>query len=101
VDAERKEERNILACPDMHFGMSFEDFVEKGCDLPGRQIDRHLRSQRWFLHDDRVFPTFVGKMERFPDDWQRLREMIHVLGEAGHANKAAFGADYASHCTSA
>ena len=100
VDAERKGERNILACHGIHFGTSFEDFVDRVCDLPDRRIDRHLRAQVWFLHDEQgLIPTFVGKMECFPDDWQRLRETIPVLGEVGHANKAAFGADYVSHYT--
>lgn len=100
VDAERKGERNILACHGICFGMSFEDFVERVCGLPDSRSDRHLRSQAWFLHDEQgLIPTFIGKMEHFPADWQRLREIIPILGAVGHANKAAFGVDYASHYT--
>lgn len=100
VEAEREGERNILRCHGMHFGMSFEAFVERVCALRDEQIDRHLRSQAWFLADERgLVPTFVGRLEHFADDWVRLRELIPALGEIGHINRAAFGMNHAEHYT--
>jgi dermatan 4-sulfotransferase 1 len=100
VDAEREGERNILRCHGMHFGISFEAFVERVCELPDARIDRHLRSQAWFLADERgLLPTFIGRMENFSDDWAQLREQLPALGDIGHVNRAAFGIDHAEHYT--
>lgn len=100
VEAERAGERNILRCHGMHFGMSFEAFVERVCTLRDEQIDRHLRSQAWFLADGRgLVPGFVGHLEHFADDWVRLRALIPALGEISHINRAAFGMNHAEHYT--
>lgn len=100
VEAEREGARNILRCHGMHFGMSFEAFVERVCELPDSAIDRHLRSQAWFLADEQgLVPTFVGRMERFAEDWAALRERIPALGDIGHVNRAAFGMKHSEHYT--
>ena len=100
VEAEREGARNILRCHGMHFGMSFEAFVERVCELPDHRIDRHLRSQAWFLADGQgLLPTFVGRMECFAEDWGRICDTVPALGAIGHINRAAFGMQHAEHYT--
>lgn len=98
VNAERLGQKNIFSCHDMYFGMSFEDFVERVCSLDDRHIDRHLRSQAWFLTDEQgLIPGFIGRLECFAEDWQRLRESVPALGDIGHRNRAAGDVDFRSH----
>lgn len=98
VDAERLGRKNILSCHGIRFGMSFDAFVERVCSLDDGHIDRHLRSQAWFLTDEQgVIPHFIGHLESFPQDWQRLCEQLPVLGAVGHRNRAAGDTDFRSH----
>ena len=95
VDAERKGEKNILRCHGMHFGMSFKDFVVRVSELADNQIDRHMRSQAWFLADAQgLLPQYVGRLEDFNQHWSALRESLPVLGPVDHINKAAHAMDY-------
>nr|WP_301295369.1 sulfotransferase family 2 domain-containing protein [Pseudomonas nitroreducens] len=95
VDAEQQGLRNILRCHGMRFGMSFEDFVVRTCELDDRHIDRHLRSQAWFLTDGNgTIPGFIGRMESFAQDWNSLRDRLPCLGPVGHHNKAVGKTDY-------
>lgn len=48
-----------------------------------------------------IAPSFVGRLERFADDWQRLREKVSVLPEVGHRNLAAGAADFRSYYSDA
>lgn len=95
VDASRSGGKNIFRCHGMRFGMSFEEFIDVVCAIDDRHIDRHLRAQSWFLADSNgLLPTFVGKLESFSEDWERLRELLPVLGSVGHKNKAAGEVDH-------
>ncbi|MEP9319133.1 sulfotransferase family protein [Pseudomonas sp. LABIM340] len=95
VDAERIGGRNIFRCHGMGYGMSFEAFVQRVSELDDRHIDRHLRSQAWFLTDDQgLIPDIIGRIETFADDWNRLREQFPCLGPVGHRNKTAGQADF-------
>lgn len=97
VDGEKYGRRNIFRCHGMPYGMSFSDFVRRVHQLEDHQLDRHIRSQAWFLADARgVLPQFVGRLERFSDDWQVLRQRLPVLGAVDHMNKAAFSMDHLS-----
>jgi dermatan 4-sulfotransferase 1 len=95
VDQERRGRRNIFSCNDIPFGISFEEFVERVCALPDRECERHIRSQAWFLSDaEGVVPTFLGKMETFNDDWERLRQSLPFLGTVRHINRGSHCQDY-------
>ncbi|MEL0167855.1 MAG: sulfotransferase family protein [Pseudomonadaceae bacterium] len=95
VDGEKFGRRNILRCHGMHYGMSFADFVRRVSELKDNQVDRHIRSQAWFLADEKgLLPQFVGQLERFGDDWQRLQAQLPTLGNVDHMNKAAFNMDH-------
>lgn len=87
VDAAAKGGENIFACHGIEFGMSFEAFVERVCALRDTELDRHLRSQAWFLSDDQgLIPDFVGKLEQFSSDWALLRQKLPQLEAVGHKN---------------
>lgn len=95
VDGGKYGRRNIFRCHGMHYGMSFADFVRRVHELKDHQVDRHIRSQAWFLSDEKgLLPRFVGHLERFSDDWELLREQLPILGPVEHMNKAAFNMDH-------
>lgn len=78
--------RNIFWNHGVKFGMEFAEFVELICEIPDGRIDRHLRSQSWFLtFDDQLIPHFIGKLEEFETDWGVLNERFK-LGETVHKN---------------
>lgn len=98
INAEREGRRNIFECNGLPFGISFEDFVRRVCAISDRSIDRHLRSQAWFLSDaSGLIPNYIGKLEQFNEDWERLREQLPMLGAVRHLNVASSGSDYLSH----
>ena len=102
LNARGEGRRNIFACHDLRFGMAFDEFVERVCDIDDRHIDRHLRSQSWFLTDDEgLIPDFIGHLESFNADWDRLRVDFPEFGAMPHLNVAAgdtdFLAKYSSH----
>lgn len=95
VRAEDGARRNIFSCHGMHDGMRFEAFVRRVAELQDEALDRHLRSQAWFLSDAAgLLPGFVGKLESFDEDWGILRERLPVLGDVPHKNKASHGMDF-------
>lgn len=71
--------RNIFAHMGMSPGMPFEDFVMRVAELKDHQIDRHLRSQHWFLtYEDKLFVDYIGKMENLSADWKELQTRFRV-----------------------
>ncbi len=95
VDGERYGRKNIFRCHGMPYGMSFASFVRRVSELEDREVDRHIRSQSWFLCDDKgLLPAYVGQLEQFAEHWALLRARLPVLGEVAHINKAAFQMDY-------
>ena len=54
---------HVLSNRDFYFGMDFTEFIDVLSNLPDDVIDRHLRSQSWFLCDKQgLLPDFVGKL---------------------------------------
>lgn len=97
VRSEDATKRNIFSCHGMHDGMPFGAFVRRVSELRDEELDRHLRSQAWFLSDAAgLLPGFVGKLESFDEDWQVLRERLPILGGVPHKNKASHGMDFLS-----
>ncbi|MBM7061183.1 sulfotransferase family 2 domain-containing protein [Pseudomonas sp. UL073] len=89
VGHERSGKRNILRCHGIEFGISFGEFVERVCQLPDDKLDRHLRSQSWFLRDKSgLVPEFIGRLERFEQDWTVLRKRVPCLGEVSERSQA-------------
>jgi len=78
--------KNIFSNHGIRLGMKFEDFVDIVCSLPDHKIDRHLRSQSWFLsYEGSVIPTFIGHLESFDKDWAELNKRFN-LGMPIHKN---------------
>ena len=64
---------------DIHFDMSFEQFVNRVAEIPDAKIDRHLRSQTFFLcKGDELMVDFIGKFESLLEDWQKLMEKLSL-----------------------
>ena len=72
-------EKNIFACHDINLNDSFDTFVDKICDIPDRDADRHFRSQSWFLiNEDQLLTDFVGKLENIESDWDYLSQRFKL-----------------------
>lgn len=82
--------RNIFSCHGVYDHMPFDAFARRVCELDDRQVDRHLRSQSWFLCDESgVIPNWIGKLENFSDDWNALQKKFPVLQPVPHRNKTS------------
>jgi dermatan 4-sulfotransferase 1 len=74
-------------------GDSFERVVEIVCDTPTNRMDVHVLPQTDILvHDGRIVPGFVGRVETMRADWDRLRALVQAqggrdLGELGPRKK--------------
>ncbi len=98
IKAPQRGQRNVFSCHGFEFGMSFDAFVEGVCAMEDRHLDRHLRSQAWFLCDSNgLMPDFIGHLESFGADWDRLSATIPTLGAIAHLNLAAGKADFLMH----
>jgi len=65
--------KNILINHGITLGVPFEEFVDIVCDIPDEKIDRHLRSQSWFLtFEGNLIPSYIGRLESFDEDWAVL-----------------------------
>jgi hypothetical protein len=66
----------------IRLGMPFADFVDIVCATPDPDSDVHLRSQAFIMVDskDRVFPDFIGYLERIKADWERLNAILTERG---------------------
>jgi dermatan 4-sulfotransferase 1 len=98
IKAPQRGQRNVFACHGLEFGMAFDAFVARVCAMEDRQLDRHLRSQAWFLCDSNgLIPNFIGHLESFNADWDQLTVMIPTLGPIDHLNLAAGKTDFLRH----
>jgi dermatan 4-sulfotransferase 1 len=75
VDPLATGQKNIFAKYDLALGCSFEEFVHRIVEIPDHEVDRHVRSQYWFVSEnDVLFPSFIGKLERFEKDWESVSQ---------------------------
>jgi dermatan 4-sulfotransferase 1 len=90
--ADRPHEKNIFSCHGMYRGMPFGEFIEIIADLGDDRIDRHLRSQSWFLRDGKgLLPNWIGRLESFNSDYEQLAEKFPSLrGALVHKNKSIY-----------
>ena len=81
--------KNIFACHNINLDDTFDTFVEKICDIPDIESDRHFRSQSWFLmNGTNLIPDFVGKLENMDTDWATLSDRFN-LPTIPHVNTTA------------
>lgn len=73
-------------------GMDFADFVARVAELPDECCDIHVRSQASILlHNGRLMPDFVGRVEHTDTDWEHVRYEVQMrcgrdLGELPQKN---------------
>lgn len=66
-------EKNIFINHGVTLGMSLEEFIDIVCGIPDEKIDRHLRSQSWFLtFKGKLIPHYIGHLESFAKGWSEL-----------------------------
>lgn len=73
-----------------HKEMGFEDFLSEIMNIPDEEADKHFRPQHCFLKNgDDLRPHFVGKLEHFSRDFQKVLDKIGTDQlEIAHANKS-------------
>lgn len=87
INPKRAGKKDVLSNRDFYHGMDFSAFVDVLVRLPDDVIDRHLRSQSWFLCDEQgLLPDYIGKLETFDRDWEYVRSR-YGLPEPIHWNK--------------
>lgn len=82
-------DKNIFACHGINFSDSFDTFVDKICEIPDSEADRHFRSQSWFLmNGNQRLIDFVGRLENMNEDWETLRQRFD-LPDIPHHNSTS------------
>jgi hypothetical protein len=71
INPKRAGKKEVLSNREFYYGMDFTEFVDVLVKLPDDIVDRHLRSQSWFLCDEQgLLPDYIGKLETFDKDWE-------------------------------
>lgn len=100
VNAAGKTGSNILWSHGYTLDMSFDDFVRLTHRIPDRNINRHLRSQQFYLtYEGRNLFDHAAKMENMGEEWELLMKRLS-LPPLQHMNKSRVSEDsYANHYT--
>ncbi len=56
--------------------VSFEEFVRTICLIPDRCVDVHFKSISYIQDSIGVKPDFIGKMENFEEDWNKIHKIL-------------------------
>jgi hypothetical protein len=89
INPRRAGKKDVLANGGFYYGMDFTEFVDVLVKLPDNIIDRHLRSQSWFLRDEQgLLPDYIGKLENFDADWNFISSK-YSLPKPIHHNKTS------------
>jgi len=82
----------------MRAGMPFREFAEFACSLSDAKIEKHLKSQCWFIvRNGAIVADFVGRAESISEDWKQLCERVGEFIALGHhkrSERAAYQAYY-------
>lgn len=74
-----RKKKVILNNTAFHKDMKFHEFVEVVCQLNDNEADAHIRSQHCLLSNESgLFVDFVGKHERFQEDFAKVCERIGI-----------------------
>tara|TARA_B100001105_G_C22357964_1_gene428894 strand:- start:825 stop:1391 length:567 start_codon:yes stop_codon:yes gene_type:complete len=66
---------NLFAKHGIDRDIPFDLFIEQVCSIPDKNLDRHLRSQSWFLSEnDKLLPVTIIKLENISTEWERVEE---------------------------
>ena len=97
----RADKKDIHCNSEFYYDMDFAAFVDTIVKLPDDILDRHLRSQSWFLCDDQgLLPDFIGKLENFNADWDIVSDR-YGLPKPIHWNKTGTSGKITDICTRA
>ncbi|MFB6226471.1 MAG: sulfotransferase family 2 domain-containing protein [Candidatus Paceibacteria bacterium] len=77
---------------ELYRDMPFKEFVKVISKISDKKIDRHFRSQTWFLTDKKgnLIPDFIGKFENFEEDYKKCMERLGFkkIPKLEHKNKS-------------
>jgi hypothetical protein len=94
----RNGEQFILGRFGLKPGISFDRFVRAVAEIDDRDADQHFVSQFYLLsHDGRLAVDYVGRFERLPGDWNRLRpvwKLPDLPWTPVHTKRGRFDFDY-------
>lgn len=63
----------------IHHKMSFEKFVDCVIKIPHNKCNSHYRPQYLGLYyDEDKLPEFIGRVERFEDDWRVIQDYVRI-----------------------
>jgi dermatan 4-sulfotransferase 1 len=80
VNAETRHKRCTFSPYQIHFGMTFDDFVCRVVQIPDKSADQHLRSLSSFLvHSGELLVDYVGKFENIAEDWEVISTRFGLL----------------------
>ena len=101
INPKRALKEDVLSNREFHYGMDFTEFVDVLAELPDDIVDRHLRSQSWFLCDEQgLLPDYIGKLENFDADWAVISQK-YGLPDPVHRNKTGGSGKITDTCTRA
>lgn len=80
---------NIFWNHGIQLDMSFDAFVRRVAKIPDHKINRHLKSQCWYLYDrDLCLADYIARFESLTQDWSKL-VLQFGLPELPHANPSS------------
>ena len=73
VNAQQRRDRCTLSPYGVHFGMSFEHFIERVAEIPDKYSDQHFRSQSAvLLYRGELLVDYWGKLEQLAEGFEVL-----------------------------
>jgi len=89
LDPYRSGGENIFWNHGIQLDMSFDAFVHRMAKIPDHKINRHLKSQYWYLYcQDRCLANYIARFENLAQDWSELVAQFG-LPELPHANPSS------------
>lgn len=73
-----KPNSRLFKVPGIYLGQSFEEFVNVIANIPDSQSDQHFASIETCLFLDKFNYDFIGKVEDFDADWEKLTKLINI-----------------------
>ena len=79
VNAAQRHDRCTLSPYRIHFGMSFDEFINRAVEIPDKYADQHFRSAYSFLtYQNELLVDYVGKFEQLNQDWEVISSRFNI-----------------------
>lgn len=89
LDPYNNDGENIFWNHGIRLDMSFDEFVQCVAKIPDNKINRHLKSQCWYLYDNnQCLADYIARFETLSHDWLALVSKFG-LPELPHANPSS------------